>query len=66
MDKLALYIVDAFTTTPFRPASVCLLEQELPEAAMQAIAAEMNHSQTAFVRPLDGPPAVVTRSQRRR
>src|SRR5690606_33792323 len=34
-----------------------LLEDELSEQTMQAIAAEMNHSETAFVRPLDGPAA---------
>ncbi len=63
MNPSLLYIVDAFTGIPFRgnPASVCLLEQELPEATMQAIAAEMNHSETAFVVGLDGPPARATR-----
>ena len=54
MKTLPLYTVDAFTATPFRgnPASVCLLEEEIPEATMQAIAAEMNHSETAFALPL--------------
>jgi len=63
MHALPLYIVDAFTATPFRgnPASVCLLERELPEATMQAIAAEMKHSETAFALPLDGPPRRATR-----
>ena len=63
MNELPLYIVDAFTATAFRgnPASVCLLEHELPESEMQAVAAEMRHSETAFVRPLDGPPARATR-----
>jgi PhzF family phenazine biosynthesis protein len=63
MGELPLYVVDAFTATAFRgnPASVCLLERELPEATMQAIAAEMKHSETAFARPLDGPPAQATR-----
>jgi PhzF family phenazine biosynthesis protein len=58
MNELPLYVVDAFTATPFcgNPASVCLLDRELSEATMQAVAAEMNHSETAFVRPLDGPP----------
>lgn len=63
MNELPLYIVDAFTATPFRgnPASVCLLEREIPETTMQAIAAEMNHSETAFALPLDGPPTLATR-----
>jgi len=36
---------------PFRgnPAAVCLLHQEAPESWMQAVAAEMNLSETAFV-----------------
>ena len=43
MSKLPLYIVDAFTATRFRgnPASVCLVESEIPETIMQTIAAEM-------------------------
>lgn len=63
MSELPLYIVDAFTTTPFRgnPAAVCLLDRELPETTMQAVAAEMKHSETAFARPLDGPPTLATR-----
>jgi PhzF family phenazine biosynthesis protein len=36
------------------------MEQELPESTMQAIAAEMNHSETAFALPLDGSPSVAT------
>jgi PhzF family phenazine biosynthesis protein len=48
-------IVDAFTSTPFKgnPAAVCLLDREMPEDLMQRIAAEMNLSETAFLR-LDG------------
>ena len=45
--------VDAFTDQPFRgnPAAVCILPTE-PEAAwMQAVAREMNLSETAFVVP---------------
>lgn len=62
MSKLPLYIVDAFTAAPFRgnPASVCLLEREIPEATMQAIAAEMNHSETAFALSLKGSPTLAT------
>lgn len=47
-----LFCVDAFTSEPFRgnPAAVCLLDRPLTDAAMQQIAAEMNLSETAFVR----------------
>jgi PhzF family phenazine biosynthesis protein len=46
-------VVDAFTDEPFRgnPAAVCLLEAPAPEAWMQAVAAEMRHSETAFLVP---------------
>jgi predicted PhzF superfamily epimerase YddE/YHI9 len=57
MRKLPLFVVDAFTRTQFRgnPAAVCFPEDELPDDVMQSIAAEMNHSETAFVRSHDGP-----------
>ncbi|MDH4255139.1 MAG: PhzF family phenazine biosynthesis protein [Gammaproteobacteria bacterium] len=47
--------IDAFTDRPFRgnPAAVCLLDDEGDPAWMQAVAAEMNLAETAFVRPLD-------------
>jgi len=47
--------VDAFTDRPFagNPAAVCLLEDERDAEWMQAVAAEMNLSETAFVRPLE-------------
>ena len=47
------YIADAFTDTLFggNPAGVCLLEAPLPAELMQAIAAENNLSETAFVVP---------------
>lgn len=47
-----LYQIDAFTDKPFggNPAAVCLLEAEVEETWMQAVAAEMNLSETAFVR----------------
>ena len=63
MVELPLYIVDAFSTVRFRgnPASVCVLEREIPESTMQAIAGEMKHSETAFARPLDGWPGVASR-----
>lgn len=43
--------IDVFTTEAFRgnPAAVCLPEAELDDERMQAIAAEMNLSETAFV-----------------
>lgn len=47
-----LHIIDAFAADPFRgnPAAVCLLEEWLPSPVLQAIAAEMNLSETAFLR----------------
>ena len=49
--KIPLYQVDAFTGTLFKgnPAAVCLLEEWLDEELMQAISAENNLSETAFV-----------------
>jgi predicted PhzF superfamily epimerase YddE/YHI9 len=55
--RLPLYQVDAFTDALFggNPAAVCPLEAWLPDATMQAIAAENNLSETAFfVREGDG------------
>src|SRR5262245_52945582 len=51
--KLPLFQIDAFTSERFRgnPAAVCPLEQWLPDATMQAIAAENNLSETAFFVP---------------
>ena len=51
---MKLFIVDAFTNRPFagNPAAVCLLDEERDASWMQAVAAEMNLSETAFVRPL--------------
>ncbi len=48
--RLPLYQVDAFTDSLFggNPAAVCPLETWLPDATMQAIAAENNLSETAF------------------
>jgi PhzF family phenazine biosynthesis protein len=53
-----LYQVDAFTRVPFKgnPAAVCLLPHTLDDALMQAIAAEMNLSETAFVMPVGNTP----------
>ena len=54
---LTFYQVDAFTDHPFRgnPAVVCLAAAPLNRRTLQAIAAEMNLSETAFVHPLDDP-----------
>ncbi|WP_432664915.1 PhzF family phenazine biosynthesis protein [Wukongibacter baidiensis] len=48
---IQIYQVDAFTNIAFKgnPAAVCILEKELEEEMMQAIAYEMNLSETAFV-----------------
>jgi PhzF family phenazine biosynthesis protein len=48
-----LHVIDAFTSTAFRgnPAAVVLLEAPAPESWMQAVAAETNLSDTAFVVP---------------
>jgi len=48
-----LFCVDAFTHEPFagNPAAICLLDAPLAEPRMQAIAAELNLSETAFVGP---------------
>ncbi len=53
--QIPLYQVDAFTDRIFsgNPAAVCLLDEEMEPGAMQAIAAEMNLSETAFVQPPD-------------
>ena len=46
-----IYQVDAFTNKPFagNPAAVCIMEQAAEDEWMQAIAAEMNLSETAFL-----------------
>ncbi|MCP4442675.1 MAG: PhzF family phenazine biosynthesis protein [Aureispira sp.] len=48
---MKIYQVDAFTSQLFggNPAAVCPLEKWLPSTTMQAIAAENNLSETAFV-----------------
>lgn len=45
--------IDAFTDAPFggNPAGVCFLDREPDEEWMQAVAAEMNLSETAFLFP---------------
>jgi len=50
--QIPLYFVDAFTAEPFRgnPASVLLLDEDLPDTVMAAVASEMNQTETAFAR----------------
>jgi PhzF family phenazine biosynthesis protein len=53
---LRIVQVDAFTSTPFRgnPAAVCVLPGPVEANWMQAVAAEMNLSETAFLHREDG------------
>lgn len=48
--RIPIYQVDAFTSRVFsgNPAAVCPLESWLPDATLQAIAAENNLSETAY------------------
>jgi predicted PhzF superfamily epimerase YddE/YHI9 len=48
--RIPLYQVDAFTDKRFHgnPAAICPLDHWLPDAVLQAIAAENNLSETAF------------------
>ncbi len=48
--KLPIYQLDAFSSRVFagNPAAVCPLKEWLPDATMQAIAAENNLAETAF------------------
>ncbi|NXY89388.1 PBLD protein, partial [Alcedo cyanopectus] len=52
--QIPVFTVDAFTNRPFsgNPAAVCLLENYLDEDLHKKIAAEMNLSETAFIRKL--------------
>jgi PhzF family phenazine biosynthesis protein len=55
--RIPLYQIDAFVTGEAfsgNPAAVCPLDAWLPDALMQAIAAENNLSETAFFVPEDG------------
>uniref|UniRef100_A0AAU1M430 PhzF family phenazine biosynthesis isomerase n=1 Tax=Streptomyces sp. NBC_00148 TaxID=2903626 RepID=A0AAU1M430_9ACTN len=51
-----LYQIDAFSPTAFQgnPAGVVLSAEGLTEAQMQAVARELNNSETAFVLPPEG------------
>jgi PhzF family phenazine biosynthesis protein len=50
---MRLFIVDAFADRPFagNPAAICLLDEQRDAVWMQNVAAEMNLSETAFLRP---------------
>jgi PhzF family phenazine biosynthesis protein len=52
MTPIPIFCIDAFTDKPFtgNPAAVCVLPHDQPEEWMQSVAAEMNLSETAFVR----------------
>lgn len=52
MPLIKCWQVDAFTDRPFggNSAAVCWLDHDVPDNWMQAVAAEMNLSETAFVR----------------
>ncbi|HEY59306.1 MAG TPA: PhzF family phenazine biosynthesis protein [Anaerolineae bacterium] len=53
--KTPIFQVDAFTRHHFKgnPAAVCLLDEERTAEWMQAVAQEMNLSETAFLIPLE-------------
>ena len=55
MPEIVCLQIDAFTDRPFagNPAAVCLLDAPRDAAWMQAVAAEMNLAETAFVVPQD-------------
>ncbi|WP_425614280.1 PhzF family phenazine biosynthesis protein [Anatilimnocola sp. NA78] len=54
MARIRCWQVDAFTNRPFagNPAAVCWLEGDAVDTWMQAVAAEMNLAETAFIRKL--------------
>ena len=51
---IEIWQVDAFTDRPFagNPAGVCVLPEVRETSWYQSVAAEMNLSETAFLRPL--------------
>ncbi|MEM1370003.1 MAG: PhzF family phenazine biosynthesis protein [Cyanobacteria bacterium P01_H01_bin.15] len=53
LPKCPLFQIDAFSDRPFggNPAAVCILQEEIPDTILQAIAAEMNLSETAYIWP---------------
>src|SRR5262245_8789147 len=55
MVEIPIFHIDAFTSEPFRgnPAAVCLLDKPRTAEWMQAVAMEMNLSETAYLVPRD-------------
>src|SRR6476661_3491513 len=55
--RVPLFQLDAFTTRRFagNPAAVVVLDRFLDDALLQAVAAENNLAETAFVVPSEGP-----------
>ena len=51
-----IFQIDSFTERPFagNPAAVCLLDKSPEDSWMQAVAREMNLSETAYLLPRDG------------
>lgn len=49
--RIPIYQVDAFTSKVFsgNPAAVCMLDRWIDDSTLQAIAAENNLSETAFL-----------------
>lgn len=49
-----IWIVDAFTDEPYRgnPAGIMIIEDFFEDVRCQVIAAELNLSETAFLKPL--------------
>ena len=49
---MEIFTVDAFSDKPFagNPAAVCIVKNDVQPSVMQKIAAEMNLSETAFVK----------------
>jgi predicted PhzF superfamily epimerase YddE/YHI9 len=58
--RIPLFQLDAFAPEPFsgNPAAVCLLDEWLDDALLQAVAAENNLSETAFLAPAGGRMAI--------
>lgn len=56
MPTIKTYIVDSFTNEKFKgnPAGVCLLDEDISNTLMLSIAQELNLSETAFVKQIEG------------
>lgn len=50
-----IVVIDAFTDRPFsgNPAAVMILDRDRPDEWLQAVAAEMNLAETAYLRPVE-------------